>query len=269
MAFLMLLHEKMRLQRRYNKLTLKQLRMGNKIDRIKRNIEKKQKYYQKLEANIDNMAKRWQNNANLYINNMFGIGTNGWNPSGLFSGYGVGNYLTRSAIDNISNILGSNDPNSDAGKLKGDLGNLSQEQIVQILQSGGLNTFKEEGKDENGKLYKSAAFSSIGKITEKQYSALYKLGTSCGQFAQQDRMYAQQYQTDYTNNISIWVEAQKEQLNAEQDMVLDALQDQENDYEMEKTSIETELEYIKERKQALESALAEGVKDSAPKFGLG
>jgi hypothetical protein len=52
-------------------------------------------------------------------------------------------------------------------------------------------------------------------------------------------------------------------------MELDALQDEENDYEMEKTSIETELEYIKERKQALESALTEGVKDSAPKFGLG
>ena len=244
MAFLMLLHEKMRLQRRHNKLTLKQLRMGNKIDRIKRNIENKQKYYQKLEQNLDNMAKRFQNNANLAISNMFGVGTNmGWNPYNI----GGGSILTRSAMEKFA-------ADKECGKY-----------AQAYLQNQSLFS---PVKDSNGNTTGEYKYNNE-TISADKFKKIYELASQAGQCAQQDRMMAQQFQSDYQNNISIWLDAQKEALNAEQDMVLDALQDQENDYEMEKTGIETELEYIKQRKEAIESALAEGIKDSAPKFGLG
>lgn len=259
MAFLMLLHEKMRLQRRQNKLTLKQLRMGNKIDRIKRNIEKKQKYYQKLEQNLENQAKRMTNDASIFFRNMFGLGVqNNFNPYGYM--YGGGGNI--SAAINVAQQWNGKDPYT--GQDVTCLGENGKAWLVQYMQ-GRLGPKYENGAPVSG-AYQDADGNAV---TEEQYAALKKLGQYCNSQVSMYQAECSDMTTNYSNNVSIWLEAQKEVLNAEQDMVLDALQDEENDYEMEKTSIETELEYIKERKQALESALTEGVKDSAPKFGLG
>ena len=261
MAFLMLLHEKMRLQRRQNKLTLKQLRMGNKIDRIKRNIEKKQKYYQKLEQNLEKQAKMFQDNANMFISNKFGIGCQtGFDPTSLFS-TGISG-MTGAAWQFIQGWNGKNPYNgNDITFSQGAMSacNNKPQDLLQAWITGGF-TPNSDGKTYtyNGQTITEADIQQLNTV--KQYSSY---------VSQQNQMYAQNMKTEYQQGVSIWLEAQKEQLNYEQDMVLDALQDEENDYEMEKTSIETELEYIKERKQAIESALAEGVKDSAPKFGLG
>ena len=49
MAFLMLLHEKMRLQRKVNKLTLRQLQLSSRRGGITRNISGvEQMYYNKM-----------------------------------------------------------------------------------------------------------------------------------------------------------------------------------------------------------------------------
>ena len=73
----------------------------------------------------------------------------------------------------------------------------------------------------------------------------------------------------YQQNISVWVDAQKAQLEAEQDAALAPLEAEQTDMELDKESIETQLAYARERLQGIEQACSEGIKDSAPKFGLG
>ena len=85
----------------------------------------------------------------------------------------------------------------------------------------------------------------------------------------QAQMMCQQMSSNYQNNVSIWLEAAKAQLEAEQDAALAPLEAEQTDMELEKESTETQLAYAKERLQALEQACSEGIKDSAPKFGLG
>ena len=68
MAFLLLLHQKMSLQRKVNKLTLAQTSIGTRKERISKRIEKVQKAYAKKQSNIDAQAKRMSSVANNNLN---------------------------------------------------------------------------------------------------------------------------------------------------------------------------------------------------------
>ena len=85
----------------------------------------------------------------------------------------------------------------------------------------------------------------------------------------QANMMCQQMSQNYQNNVSIWLEAAKEQLEAEQDAALAPLEMEQTDMELEKESVETQLAYAKERLQSIEQACNEETKNAAPKFGLG
>jgi hypothetical protein len=50
---------------------------------------------------------------------------------------------------------------------------------------------------------------------------------------------------------------------------MDLLAEEQSDMEAEKTSIETQIQLAKDRKDAIQSALDSEIKDAAPKFGLG
>ncbi len=236
--------------------------MGNKIDRIKRNIEKKQKYYQKLESSLENQAKRMTEDASIYFRNMFGLGVqNTFNPY-AYAQNGGG---CLSAAFNIAQQWdGKTHPYT--GKEIEGLGDKGKELLIAYMQGIIQPKYDDKGNAIQGQYENSQ---TKDPVTAQQYEALKTMSQYCNSQVSNVQAQCQDLSTNYSKNVSIWLEAQKEVLNAQQDMELDALQDEENDYEMEKTSIETELEYIKERKQALESALTEGVKDSAPKFGLG
>jgi hypothetical protein len=82
-------------------------------------------------------------------------------------------------------------------------------------------------------------------------------------------MWAQQSSTQYGNNVSIWLEAQKAQLEAEQDAALDPLSYEETMMELEKTQIEARLERIKQQEQSYSQLVSDEAKNSAPTFGLG
>ena len=93
---------------------------------------------------------------------------------------------------------------------------------------------------------------------------------------QNARMYQQQVQMDvqtknqqYGNNVSIWLEAQKAQLEAEQDAVLEPLNYEETMMELEKTQAETRLQRINAQIQSYDQLVSQEAQNSAPKFGLG
>ena len=57
MAFLLLLHEKMRLKRQVNKLTLKQAQYGSRLDRMTKNIARVQKMYSSKMTQLEKTAQ--------------------------------------------------------------------------------------------------------------------------------------------------------------------------------------------------------------------
>lgn len=73
MAFLLLLHEKMRLKRQVNKLTLKQLRYGNRLDRMTKNISRVQKMYSSKMTQLEKQAQMMQSQASVFFRNQMGL----------------------------------------------------------------------------------------------------------------------------------------------------------------------------------------------------
>ena len=98
MAFLLLLHQKMKLQRKENALTLKQLRFSSKVDRMQKKVDKRQKYYDKLKKQLERQANYYKNNANIFFSQMAGLGTNSIN---LANPYGS-NAATLQVLRNMS-----------------------------------------------------------------------------------------------------------------------------------------------------------------------
>ena len=250
MAFLMLLHEKMKLQRKYNKLTLKQLRNGNLLSRMENKIKKREKYYSKLEKQLETQANAMKNNMKMQISNMMGLGMNSVN---LNNPYGS----SAAALQIFTSWKGKNPLDNGATDIK-------NPEFVKAVMMGAVGMdgdkyymYGSDGKLDKTKEYDKTAYENAQRIISCANSQVSMMQGQC-----------QAMQANYENQVSIWLDYQKEQLDAQQEWEMDLLAEEQNDYEMEKTCIESELEMVKERKQAIEQQLGEAIKDSAPKFGL-
>lgn len=230
MAFLLLLHEKMRLKRQVNKLTLKQLRYGNRLDRMTKNISRVQKMYSSKMTQLEKQAQMMQSQASVFFRNQMGLGMdnqafNPWNMSG--------GGITSFVLNQMGGMLAS-------GQIPKD----------------------KDGNPQEGK------YGSNGQFTQDEVTA-FKMAMQAAQQNQSANMMCQQMSQNYQNNVSIWLEAAKEQLEAEQDAALAPLEAEQTDMELDKESVETQLAYAKERLQSIEQACSEETKNAAPKFGLG
>ena len=234
MAFLLLLHEKMRLKRQVNKLTLKQLRYGNRLDRMTKNISRVQKMYSSKMTQLEKQAQMMQSQASVFFRNQMGLGMdnqafNPWNMSG--------GGITSFVLNQMGGMLASG-------------------QIPKQYKDA-------DGNPQEGK------YGSNGQFTQDEVTAFKMAMQAAQQNQSQANMMCQQMSQNYQNNVSIWLEAAKEQLEAEQDAALAPLEMEQTDMELEKESVETQLAYAKERLQSIEQACNEETKNAAPKFGLG
>ena len=255
MAFLMLLHEKMRLKRKVNKLTLKQAQNASRLDRVQKNIERVQKMYSSKETKLEKTATIVGNRFKQSIWNQAGLGTQ--NQS--FNPYSGG--MTSFVMNTMTGML----------KQDGGISDISQLQGILMARSNG--TLKAVYKqDANGKdtqeidhyTDSSNATYNVEDVNKVQYA--YQMANNQQAMAQ---AYCNEAASNYENNLSIWLDAQKQAIEDEQKEALAPLEALQTEYDLEKASIETQLTTAREYLQNLESALGESIKDSAPKFGLG
>ena len=261
MAFLLLLHEKMRLKRQVNKLTLKQLRYGSRLDRMTKNISRVQKMYSSKMTQLEKQAQILQNKASVFFQDSMGLGMqnqafNPWNPGGC----GVTTFV----LKQMGGMLASGQIPKDKDNKFGAINNARFQEMLQDYYTNGL----AQQKNEDGNVI-PGQYGSNGQFTEDEVKA-FKIAMNAAQQNQsQAQMTCQKMTTQYQENINVWLEAQKANLETRQDEVLAPLEAEQTDMELEKESIETQLAYAKERLQSIEQACSEGIKDSAPKFGLG
>ena len=245
MAFLLLLHQKMRLQRKQNQLTLKQLRFSSLVERMQKKVDKREKYYAKLEKQLERQANAYKNSANMYFSNMAGLGTNSVNMMN-YNG-------TSAAAMQILQQFGGTNP-YDGTKFNSDI-------AMAVMQgSGNIKT-----KVENGKyIYTDANGNDITSDVEQAN----KIISIANGLVSQQQQQANLCKQNYEQNVSIWLEAQQEQLEAQKEWEMDMLSEEQADLEAEKNSVEAQLELIKNEKQSIEQALGQAIQDAAPKFGL-
>lgn len=257
MAFLLLLHEKMRLKRQVNKLTLKQLRYGNRLDRMTKNISRVQKMYSSKMTQLEKQAQMMQSQASVFFRNQMGLGMenqafNPWNMSG--------GGITSFVLNQMGGMLASGQIPKDKDNKFPAMDQVKFQEMLQDYYTSGLGQYKDA---DGGK------YGSNGQFTQDEVTAFKMAMQAAQQNQSQANMMCQQMSQNYQNNVSIWLEAAKEQLEAEQDAALAPLEMEQTDMELEKESVETQLAYAKERLQSIEQACSEETKNAAPKFGLG
>lgn len=261
MAFLMLLHEKMRLQRKVNKLTLQELRLSSRKERITKNISRVQKMYSSNISKLEKQAQVMQSQFNIWAQNAAGLGSNGLNPMNFAGAGGVSNFIMQGLSAWAAQGTKDKDGNSIVSSDRAAA-------MLQAYQQGGFQANYEEGstkpkegaewKDINGNTYSA-----------QEYQAFQGAYNQVNQMQSYAQMQVQQMSSQYQSNVSIWLEAEKTRLEAEQDMELAPLEMKETEMDLDKESCEAQLADAKARLESIKQACSEGIKESAPTFGLG
>ena len=241
----MLLHQKLRLQREKNKLELDQMRYYNLQTRMKTKVNKRENYFTKLEKQLERQANAYKNSANMFFSQQFGLGTGAVN---------MGNYMGSSAAAmQIIQQWGNTNP-YDGSSFNADV-------VMQVMQGSG--NIKSETKD--GKtIYTNANGENITSDVE-QANKIISLANSA--VTQQQAM-ASQYKANYENNVSIWLDAQKEQLDAQREWEMDLLSEEQADIDAKVKMNEAQITMVDNMIQSVDQRLGKEAQDSAPKFGL-
>ena len=193
--------------------------------------------YSKKESEITNIAKRGATMFQSTLLQQFGIGTAGLNPMSYLGGASM---FAQQGYAALAQQLGCG------------------LDVVQAVIAGQFQKDGENFKTQAGQTLDGATYQKIqAGIAQVRQMESYQ--------SYQTQMLQSQYQT----NVSIWEEAMKAELEAEQDEVLAPLQEQEEEWDLESQSAEVQLQDARARLDAIKEALKDGIKDSAPTFGLG
>lgn len=210
---------------------------------------------------LEKQAQMMTSQATVFFQNQMGLGLqnqafNPWNMSG--------GGITSFVLNQMGGMLASGQIPKDKDNKFGAIDNARFQEMLQDYYTGGL----QQQKDAEGNLIEGK-YGSNGQFSKDEVTAFKMAMQAAQQNQSQAQMMCQQMSTNYQQNVSIWLEAQKAQLEAEQDAALAPLEAEQTDMELDKEAVETQLAYAKERLQNIEQACSEETKNAAPKFGLG
>lgn len=264
MAMLLAMFQKMRLIREKNQLVLEQTQYSSKLSRIEKNIERKQKYYTSLFAQIDSQAKMMQSQATTMFQGWFGLGANSVNP---YNYSGMNGFVANGIMSLLGNggqgvFIGNKDGDDPRADFLED--GVTPEELIEFYSNniGGLAQYK----DGDVIRYGSADGFNISEHNYKVFMAAKSMATQQQQMAQYQ---SQQMSQQYANNVSIWVDAQKAQLEAEQDAVLEPLNYEQTMLELEKEQKDMRLKRVEAELERYKELCSKEAENAAPSFGLG
>lgn len=212
-------------------------------------------------SQLEKQAQMAQSQFSVWAQNAAGLGTNGLNPMNYGGAGGVSNFIMQGLSAWAAQGTKDKDGNSIVSSDRAAA-------MLQAYQQGGFQANYEEGstkpkegaewKDINGNTYSA-----------QEYQAFQGAYNQVNQMQSYAQMQVQQMSSQYQSNVSIWLEAAKSQLEAEQDAALAPLEEKETEMDLDKESCEAQLADAKARLESIKQACSEGIKDSAPTFGLG
>jgi len=261
MALLLAMYQKMRMIREYNSETLKLTRYSSKVDRIARNIKNVQKMYEGRLKRVQQQAQRMQSQASIFFQNMAGLGSNSMNLN-PYSFNGLSQFVVNAAGSILEQGMKGKD-----GSLISITGDEYQEMMQAYARYG--NEFYYQ-RDENGQVLKDDDGNAlrVDSWSEDKVTAFLNAVQQArwGQSTMQSQVAERTQQ--YQNMVSIWLEAEEAQIEAEQDAALEPLEYEQTMMELDKEASEERCQRLKAEMESYDQLLSEEAKNSAPSFGL-
>ena len=260
MALLLAMYQKMRLIREINEGTLKLTKISSKISRVTKNIERTQKRYTSLFAQLKQQATQMQSSAKLMFQNMAGIGNDCVNPYNYSGMNGFVSNMMQGMLANGIQLKKDADPYTiDSAKF--------QEMMTIYMQNGGRFP-AQYGKDNAQEHDESGTPLWENNLTNDDVLAFNQAMRLAQNQQQRAQMWVQQADTQYGNNISIWLQNAEAQLEAEQDAALEPLQYEDTMLQLEKEQLDARLQRLRAEKESYDQLASEEAKNMAPTFGL-
>ena len=236
MAFLLLLHQKMSLQRKVNKLRLEQVTIGNASERITKRIQRVQESYAKKQSRIDAEAKLGTSRTNNIVSQML-----------------MGQTKALGCISPEQVLAQNNDP------AYTELMNHQK-----AITSATTDAEKKAAQEALNKYMSSDTYQNAYKLANAE-ATKYNNNASWQKQLLNNQMNV--FQTSAQEEISIWAEAQKQALADEEQLALAPLEEKQTLIDMQKASNEALLSFNEQRLQAIEQSLGQSIQGAAPKFG--
>ena len=258
MALLLAMYQKMRLIREKNQVTLDLTKYSSKLDRVTKNIERVQKRYTSLFAQLESQAKMMQSNATMMFQQMAGLGMNSVNLNN-YTGMNV--FVCNAMAGMLSKgikFAQDADPHT--------MNEATYNALMNHYMSNGGQFVPQ--KDEDGNPLKVDGVLQYNDFTADDVKAFTMAQRQAQAAQQQAQMWVQNANQQYGNNVSIWLEAAKAQLEAEQDAALEPLSYQETMWELEKTQADNKLKRINAQLESYDQLVSSESEKTAPTFGL-
>lgn len=271
MAMLLKMYQKMKLTREKNLTELKLVEVTSKKDRVTKNIKRTQERYTSLFANIDAQAKMMQSQAKMAFQNMFGLGINNGNYLDPYSFGGLNGFITNAMGQMLMSSFDYKDNKGETHKFNALSAEDYQQMLAEYMQnSGSFIPAYTENADGTRTVKRNETTNQIeyqNWSAEKVY--FFQQAMQMAKYQQQqNQMQCNNMSQQYDTNVSVWQEAAKAQLEAEQDAAVEPLTYQETMWDLEKTQLETKLKRIEADLQAYDQSLDQEAKNQAPKFGI-
>ncbi len=244
MAYLLLLHQKMSLKRKVNKLTLAQTSIGTRKDRITKRIEAVQKSFAKKQSRLEAQAKQMTSMTNSIMNN---------NMLAMSSQFQM--------VDAQSLLLTNDSNNMYYQKEYAE----SYKKLQTAIQEKGYDdpTVKDLQKQFEANFTNNKEFQE--KMQQAQQAAM-QINNQKAIQKQMMQQYCSTFTTNVNDQVSIWLEAKTQELEDEEQMALAPLNEEDTLIDIEQVSNEAQLTYAQSRLESIESALSNATQD-VPKFG--
>ncbi len=257
MALLLAMFQKMRLIREKNQATLDLTKFSSKYDRVSKNIERVNKRYEGLFTKLESQAKQMQSNAKIMFQNRFGMGMGSVD---LYNYTGMNGFVAGMMQQALASGIPYKDKNGNESTTTIDSSKF-QEMMAEYMQNGRFIP-----KELNDGKYSSTEYQNW---EPEEVNAFMTAMQGAKWQQQQAQMACNNMSQAYENNVSIWLEAAKAQLEAEQDAALEPLNYEQTMWELEKEQTEQRLARIKADLESYTQLCSEEAKEQAPKFGLG
>ncbi|MCQ2743657.1 MAG: hypothetical protein MJ230_02525 [bacterium] len=233
-------------------------KFSSKYDRVSKNIERVNKRYTGLFAQLESQAKQMQSNAKIMFQNRFGMGMGSVD---LYNYTGMNGFVAGMMQQALESGIPYQDKNGNESTTTIDSSKF-KDMMAEYMQYGRFIP-----KELNDGKYSTTEYEK--GWTQEEVNAFMKAMNGAKLQQQQAQMACNNMSQAYENNVSIWLEAAKAQLEAEQDAALEPLNYEQTMWELEKEQTEQRLARIKADLESYTQLCSEEAKEQAPKFGLG
>ena len=250
-------YQQFELIREISEVSKQDLELGREVGVVDKLIHSREKYMASERDMVKRNATNFKNTFTQILQMQTGLSSQTLLPTMLGGASGIG-AISPFINKYVQDILSSDELDTNHKNLK-------------ALYEAKLNGTLVQNLDKNNNVVSGAEWKINGTQTtfsSDQYNKISEIINNAN-YAQSVKMQENQMMSSQVNNmVSVWEQEQLARLDAEEEAMIEPLAEKQRSLEMDKAWCEQELDRLKAFKESIDRQVADGLKESVPKFGL-